>query len=71
MNYDYDLIPKSVNLRGKKPMPEKPIGEVIYEHVSDYISIVDGKRVMFDRLTNLEVNKWNWPRIEASRPFNK
>lgn len=52
-------------------MPVNPIGEVIYENVSDYISVVGGKRIMFDKLTNLEVNTTNWPRIEASRRFNK
>lgn len=41
-------------------MPANPIGEVMYENVNDYISVVDGKRIMFDKLTNLEVSKTNW-----------
>ena len=65
------MPPRIVKVRNKKPMPPNPIGEVIYENVSDYISVVGGKRIMFDKLTNLEVNKCNWPRIEASRRFNK
>lgn len=65
------MPPRIVKVRNKKPMPVNPIGEVIYENVSDYISVVGGKRIMFDKLTNLEVNKCNWPRIEASRRFNK
>lgn len=61
------MPPRIVKVRNKKPMPANPIGEVMYENVSDYISIVDGKRIMFDKLTNLEVNKTNWPVIADRR----
>lgn len=64
------MPPRIVKVRNKKPMPVNPIGEVIYENVSDYISVVDGKRIMFDKLTNLEVNKTNWPVIANRRGIN-
>lgn len=61
------MPPRIVKVRNKKPMPVNPIGEVIYENVSNYISVVGGKRIMFDKLTNLEVNKMNWPVIADRR----
>ncbi|MFW5458169.1 hypothetical protein [Streptococcus hyovaginalis] len=61
------MPPRIVKVRNKKPMPVNPIGEVIYENVSDYISVVGGKRIMFDKLTNLEVNMTNWPVIADRR----
>ncbi|MFU2180730.1 hypothetical protein ACMZ6Y_00345 [Streptococcus pluranimalium] len=61
------MTPWIVKVRNKKPMPPNPIGEVIYENVSDYISVVGGKRIMFDKLTNLEVNTTNWPVIADRR----
>lgn len=71
INQNNGLPPKIVKSRKRKPMPAEPHGEVLFENVNDYIAIVDGRRIMFDKLTNLEVNKCNWPRIEASRCFNK
>ncbi|MEQ9810331.1 hypothetical protein [Streptococcus jiangjianxini] len=64
---DFGLPPKIAKIRGKKPMPKKVIGQVLFENVNDYISIVDGRRVMFDKLTNLEVNTKNWPQIASER----
>lgn len=61
------MPPRIVKVRNKKPMPLNPIGEVIYENVSDYISVVGGKRIMFDKLTNLEVNTTNRPVIADRR----
>ncbi|MDY4510752.1 hypothetical protein [Streptococcus hyovaginalis] len=61
------MPPRIVKVRNKKPMPVNPIGEVVYENVSDYISVVGGKRIMFDKLTNLEVNTTNWPVIADRR----
>lgn len=61
------MPPRIVKVRNKKPMPVNPIGEVIYENVNDYISVVGGKRIMFDKLTNLEVNTTNWQVIADRR----
>lgn len=61
------LPPKIVKSRKRKPMPAGPHGEVLFENVNDYISIVDGRRVMFDKLTNLEVNTENWSKIARAR----
>lgn len=61
------MPPRIIKVRNKKPMPVNPIGEVIYENVNDYISVVGGKRIMFDKLTNLEVNTTNWPVIADRR----
>lgn len=61
------MPPRIVKVRNKKAMPASPIGEVMYENVNDYISVVGGKRIMFDKLTNLEVNTTNWPVIADRR----
>lgn len=61
------LPPKIVKSRKRKPMPAVPHGEVLFENVNDYISIVDGRRIMFDKLTNLEVNTENWAKIARAR----
>lgn len=67
IDHNNGMPPRIVKVRNKKPMPLNPIGEVIYENVSDYISVVGGKRIMFDKLTNLEVNTTNWPVIADRR----
>lgn len=61
------LPPKIVKSRKRKPMPAEPHGEVLFENVNDYISIVDGRRIMFDKMTNLEVNTENWAKIASAR----
>lgn len=61
------LPPKIVKSRKRKPMPAEPHGEVLFENVNDYIAIVDGSRVMFDKMTNLEVNTDNWSKIASAR----
>lgn len=55
----------------KVKIPKDYHGTILFENEYDYISDVDGKRVMFDKITNLEVNKENWKAIEDSRPFDK
>lgn len=67
IDHNNGMPPRIVKVRNKKPMPPKPIGEVLYENVSDYISVVGGKRIMFDKLTNLEVNTTNWSVIADRR----
>ena len=61
------LPPKIVKSRKRKPMPATPHGEVLFENVNDYIAIVGGRRIMFDKMTNLEVNTKNWSKIASAR----
>lgn len=47
--------------------PNEYVGEVLFVHEEDYITILNNERVMIDKITGLVVNAQNWPEIAQAR----